>query len=88
MRRLIALAGLCLSGVAGAADLPIFDAHLHYSHDAWESTRALFAALGDQESGVDRLIDATGLPAGSTLQLNNVDFAAIVGAKHAIATSS
>ena len=22
---------------AGAAELPIFDAHLHYSHDAWES---------------------------------------------------
>ena len=21
---------------AFAADLPIFDAHLHYSHDAWE----------------------------------------------------
>jgi len=24
------------SGCAGAAPLPIFDAHLHYSHDAWE----------------------------------------------------
>ena len=24
-------------GSATAADLPIFDAHLHYSHDAWDT---------------------------------------------------
>jgi hypothetical protein len=27
--------GLGLPGAARAADLPIFDAHIHYSHDAW-----------------------------------------------------
>ncbi len=25
------------TGEVRAADLPIFDAHLHYSHDAWET---------------------------------------------------
>ncbi len=27
---------LCLSGPLYAEELPIFDAHLHYSHDAWD----------------------------------------------------
>ena len=34
---------LLLAGIgafAHAADLPIFDAHLHYSHDAWEQLSA------------------------------------------------
>jgi hypothetical protein len=30
-----ALAGLLAAPSAGAAELPIFDAHVHYSHDAW-----------------------------------------------------
>ena len=29
------LAGACVPALA--ADLPIFDAHIHYSHDAWET---------------------------------------------------
>ncbi|HUK05095.1 MAG TPA: amidohydrolase family protein [Burkholderiales bacterium] len=42
MRRLAASALLCLACCvagpsAGASELPIFDAHLHYSQDAWES---------------------------------------------------
>ena len=37
------LAALCTSlplsfTAALAAELPIFDAHIHYSHDAWEAT--------------------------------------------------
>jgi len=35
---------------------------------------------GQNAAAIGLVIDATGLPAGSTLQLNNVDFAAIVGA--------
>jgi len=35
---------------------------------------------GQTATAIGLVIDATGLPAGSTLQLNNVDFAAIVGA--------
>jgi hypothetical protein len=29
-------AGLAMAGSAGAADRPIIDTHIHYSHDAWE----------------------------------------------------
>lgn len=35
---------------------------------------------GHNATAIGLVIDTTGLPAGSTLQLNNVDFAAIVGA--------
>ncbi|MBX3454030.1 amidohydrolase [Ferrovibrio sp.] len=31
----LGLTSLVLAGPARAADMPIFDAHLHYSHDAW-----------------------------------------------------
>ena len=27
---------LLAAGTAGAAELPLVDAHIHYSHDAWE----------------------------------------------------
>jgi len=42
VRRLAASALLCLACCvagpsAGASELPIFDAHLHYSQDAWKS---------------------------------------------------
>jgi len=54
---------------AGAAELPIFDAHVHYSHDAWENlppkdaiailrragvVRALVSSSGDE--GTQRLV--------------------------------
>ena len=66
---LIAL--LCAIGRIEAADLPIFDAHLHYSHDAWENLpptdaiaimrkaglkRALVSSSGDD--GTQRLVAA------------------------------
>ncbi len=66
---LIAL--LCATGRVEAADLPIFDAHLHYSHDAWENLppadaiaimrkaglkRALVSSSGDD--GTQRLVAA------------------------------
>ena len=36
MRSFILLAALCVAGLAKAQPLPIFDAHMHYSHDAWD----------------------------------------------------
>jgi hypothetical protein len=55
---------LCLAagaGVAEAADLPIFDAHLHYSHDAWDvvPTKEAIAIL--RKAGLKRaLISSSG----------------------------
>jgi hypothetical protein len=37
MRRTLAALLLALAAAAAAAELPIFDAHLHYSHDAWDN---------------------------------------------------
>ena len=34
-----AVAALTIAAAhAAAADLPLFDAHIHYSHDAWQAT--------------------------------------------------
>ena len=41
-------------GLAAAADLPIFDAHLHYSHDAWETLPAKAAVALLRQAGVKR----------------------------------
>src|SRR5258705_12947552 len=64
---LIAL--LCAVGSTAAAEMPIFDAHLHYSHDAWDNLppkdaiaimrraglkRALVSSSGDE--GTQRLV--------------------------------
>ena len=53
-----ALAGL--SGVlcppAGAAELPIFDAHVHYSHDAWDNVPPAVALKLVREAGVKRVL--------------------------------
>ncbi|MFO1316809.1 MAG: amidohydrolase family protein [Burkholderiales bacterium] len=68
-RALAFLCSLAAASPAAAADLPIFDAHVHYSHDAWESTpppdaiailrkaglkRALVSSSGD--AGTQRLV--------------------------------
>ena len=55
MRRAILV--LLLAGIAAtarAADLPIFDAHLHYSHDAWEQLPAKEAIALLRKAGVRR----------------------------------
>jgi hypothetical protein len=69
--RLLAAAILSLPPCIGAQPLPIFDAHLHYSHDAWELVpvpqaieilrkagvkRALISSSGDD--GQQRLLQA------------------------------
>ncbi len=63
------LFSLLVAGSAIAAELPIFDAHVHYSHDAWENlppkdaiailrkaglSRALVSSSGDE--GTQRLV--------------------------------
>lgn len=54
------LAGICLalaaSPGAGAAELPIFDAHLHYSHDAWESVPPKDAIALLRKAGLRRAV--------------------------------
>jgi len=74
MRRTAVIAAFGLTFTAAplaAADLPIFDAHVHYSHDAWDSlpppdaiailrkaglVRALISSSGDE--GTQRLVAA------------------------------
>jgi hypothetical protein len=71
VRILIAACLLLPVSIAQAQDLPIFDAHMHYSHDAWESVpvqdviailrkagvkRALISSSGDE--GQQRLYQA------------------------------
>jgi len=46
---------------ASAAELPIFDAHLHYSHDAWESWPPAQAIAMLRKAGVKRaLVSSSG----------------------------
>jgi hypothetical protein len=55
MRRVLAcLAIAAVAPLAGAAELPIFDAHLHYSHDAWEQISAKEAIALLRKAGVRR----------------------------------
>jgi hypothetical protein len=57
---LLLLAGLIPFTVT-AADLPIFDAHVHYSHDAWESLPPKDAVALLRKAGLKRaLISSSG----------------------------
>jgi hypothetical protein len=49
-----ALLLVCAGFLAAAADLPIFDAHLHYSHDAWDVLPPKAAIEILRKSGVRR----------------------------------
>jgi len=66
VRRLAASALLCLACCvagpsAGASELPIFDAHLHYSQDAWESVPPPEAIAILRKAGLKRaLISSSG----------------------------
>lgn len=54
------LAALAVAG-ARAADLPLFDAHLHYSHDAWETLPPKDAIAILRKAGLKRaLISSSG----------------------------
>jgi hypothetical protein len=56
-----AAAALSCPGVAASAPLPIFDAHIHYSHDAWENLPPPAAIAILREAGVRRaLVSSSG----------------------------
>jgi hypothetical protein len=61
MRTLAALAFMALSLGVKAQQLPIFDAHLHYSHDAWETVPPEKAIEILRKAGIKRaLISSSG----------------------------
>ncbi len=58
---LFALLALILPQVSAAAELPIFDAHVHYSHDAWDNLPPKDAIAILRKSGVKRaLVSSSG----------------------------
>ena len=64
-RRWLALAALLAAwphaGRAGAAELPIFDAHVHYSHDAWDKLPPKDAIAILRQAGIKRaLVSSSG----------------------------
>src|SRR3954462_3697773 len=57
----VALAATQAARTAFAADLPIFDAHLHYSQDAWDSVPPKEAIALLRKAGLKRaLISSSG----------------------------
>jgi hypothetical protein len=57
MKRFLGLAlAFALTPIAQAADLPLVDAHIHYSHDAWEIVPPKQAAELLRKSGVKRAL--------------------------------
>ncbi len=63
MRRVAAgaVCGLAFAALAGAAELPIFDAHLHYSHDAWDTVPPKEAIAILRKAGLKRaLVSSSG----------------------------
>ncbi|MEO8442516.1 MAG: amidohydrolase, partial [Betaproteobacteria bacterium] len=55
-RTFIAGSLLALTASATAAELPIFDAHVHYSHDAWDSVPPPQAIALLRKAGVKRAL--------------------------------
>ena len=62
MKRLATLAIACLPALAcAAAELPIFDAHVHYSHDAWPNLPPADAVAILRKAGLARaLVSSSG----------------------------
>lgn len=61
MRATAIILALAVLGTARAADLPVFDAHVHYSHDAWESLPPKDAVALLRKAGLKRaLISSSG----------------------------
>ena len=57
----VLLISLAIGHPVSAADLPIFDAHVHYSHDAWETLPPKEAAAILRKAGLKRaLISSSG----------------------------
>jgi hypothetical protein len=60
---------LVLPGVAGAAELPIFDAHVHYSHDAWDVVPPRDAVALLRKAGVRRALVSSSDDQGTQMLL-------------------
>lgn len=56
MRILMAVFLLVFSVAVPAAELPIFDAHVHYSHDAWETVPPSQAIALLRKAGIKRAL--------------------------------
>ncbi len=57
----VLVAALLFPFAASAADLPIFDAHIHYSHDAWDALPPADAIALLRKAGVKRaLVSSSG----------------------------
>lgn len=53
---LLAMTLMLIAATGVAAELPIFDAHVHYSHDAWETLPAKDAVALLRKAGVKRAL--------------------------------
>ena len=61
MRSVLFALSLLLGAMAQAQELPIFDAHMHYSHDAWESVPVQDVIAILKKAGVRRaLVSSSG----------------------------
>jgi len=61
MRTLLGISLFAFSALVNSQELPIFDAHLHYSHDAWESVPPADAIAILRKAGLKRaLISSSG----------------------------
>ena len=74
MKALVAGAVL-LFAVCGAraAELPIFDAHLHYSHDAWESVPPKEAIALLRKAGLRRAVVSSSNDDGNQMYYFELD---------------
>ena len=56
LKTLLLILTLAVPAVAGAAELPIFDAHIHYSHDAWSVVPPKDAVAILRKAGLKRAL--------------------------------
>jgi hypothetical protein len=56
LRLLLPLLLLLVAPAAGAGELPIFDAHIHYSHDAWSTVPPAEAVALLRKAGLKRAL--------------------------------
>lgn len=55
------LAAVLAPALGAAAELPLFDAHIHYSHDAWDNLPPKEAVLILRKAGLKRaLVSSSG----------------------------
>jgi predicted TIM-barrel fold metal-dependent hydrolase len=56
MRKLVAITAMAWSVALAGAELPVFDAHIHYSHDAWDGLPPKEAIALLRKAGVRRAL--------------------------------